>query len=512
MRQIYLFITLFIGLNSQLLAQQWEWAKKIGTYASMGKAAIKANASGDLFTAANITFQNSHTLLIRTNPSGVITWSTAIDGMNTCLVDVTVDKNDNSYVLGYFAINLIFPDTAISEGNGWQMFIAAYDPMGNRKWVKTFTNPNAGYVTNDENGELIYATFTSSYLWTITKYNQNGTMLWQNSLPSNVSFSCLKVDKHKNIYLTGAFSNSLIINNINYTPISSSTAFQKSFISKFDSSGNVKKVTIIPGGIFSDFGIDSASNYYVAGTYSDSVRIGQTVLSNTCSNAYCYRPFLAKFDTLYNCAWIKESKATLEKIHISDNGSCYVAGSFADTLIIDSIVLYEPTKRVAIYICKINSNGNALWAVKDDGIEGANNNVTCLTGSSNNYIFVGGQFITTSWFGNSTIYGGGYLAHYYEAALNENKLTSLLPNTENNISQKGIFPNPSSGKFSIQRDQLYGKNVSVEILNVLGEKIRFTQSYTNNQIELDLSGNAKGIYFVQLLTENKKTSTKIVLE
>ncbi len=64
-----------------------------------------------------------------------------------------------------------------------------------------------------------------------------------------------------------------------------------------------------------------------------------------------------------------------------------------------------------------------------------------------------------------------------------------------------IYPNPSSGKFSIE----IGNNceiINLEVYNLIGEKI--LQQQNSNQI--DLSNSPKGIYFVNLLTDKGEKS------
>lgn len=69
-----------------------------------------------------------------------------------------------------------------------------------------------------------------------------------------------------------------------------------------------------------------------------------------------------------------------------------------------------------------------------------------------------------------------------------------------------VFPNPSSGKFSLEAK---GK---LTIYNLNGEEIYFEQNMSDNK-QVDLSKEAKGIYFYQLRSSNDViTSGKIVIE
>ncbi len=72
----------------------------------------------------------------------------------------------------------------------------------------------------------------------------------------------------------------------------------------------------------------------------------------------------------------------------------------------------------------------------------------------------------------------------------------------------GIFPNPSNGKFAIDDSNLKEKIKTIKIYSILGEII-LNQIYTN---EINLSESPKGIYFIELATEQNIYTTKIIFQ
>lgn len=70
-----------------------------------------------------------------------------------------------------------------------------------------------------------------------------------------------------------------------------------------------------------------------------------------------------------------------------------------------------------------------------------------------------------------------------------------------------IYPNPTTGKLTIE-----GENIeNIEILNVKGQRIKeFTVN--SSQFTIDLSKEAKGIYFVKVRTEKVIAVERIVLK
>ena len=78
-----------------------------------------------------------------------------------------------------------------------------------------------------------------------------------------------------------------------------------------------------------------------------------------------------------------------------------------------------------------------------------------------------------------------------------------------NNEELEIYPNPSNGQFQLSVDgfQLSG----IKIMNVLGETVLEQTTHNSQQINIDLSGEAKGIYFLHLSDDNK-TTKKIIIQ
>jgi hypothetical protein len=71
-----------------------------------------------------------------------------------------------------------------------------------------------------------------------------------------------------------------------------------------------------------------------------------------------------------------------------------------------------------------------------------------------------------------------------------------------------IIPNPNNGIFSLNS---FNKISSIEIVNVLGEKI-YSSVINSNKLEIDLSTQPRGIYFVEVMVGNERRTKKIILE
>lgn len=73
-----------------------------------------------------------------------------------------------------------------------------------------------------------------------------------------------------------------------------------------------------------------------------------------------------------------------------------------------------------------------------------------------------------------------------------------------------IFPNPSIGQFSIS----FNKQISdakVSVTNIVGQEV-FQSAITNLKMEIDITQQPKGIYFVQVVNEKTVLTGKLIKE
>lgn len=131
--------------------------------------------------------------------------------------------------------------------------------------------------------------------------------------------------------------------------------------------------------------------------------------------------------------------------------------------------------------------------------------------------------------GFSTPYGGGMVlpasltsgTHYYVCTphassgmkatiIVENKTTGIAENQlKENVS---VYPNPTNGKFHITYGDLnFSKFYGLEIYNVNGERV-YKSVITNPKSEIDLTNQAKGIYFVKFNDGLAVLTKKIVIQ
>lgn len=78
-----------------------------------------------------------------------------------------------------------------------------------------------------------------------------------------------------------------------------------------------------------------------------------------------------------------------------------------------------------------------------------------------------------------------------------------------NVNTVSIYPNPGNGIFSIVMDT--DAEASIEIYDILGQKVKSFE-HSGLKSGFDLTGSPKGMYIINIISEGKKSSKKIILE
>ena len=180
---------------------------------------------------------------------------------------------------------------------------------------------------------------------------------------------------------------------------------------------------------------------------------------------------------------------------ISINGPIYSMSKQSDGKIIigGDFTTYNGVS--SNYVARLNTDGT-LDTTFNIGI-GANGIVRTTSIQSDGKIIIGGDFTAYNGIGRNRI-----------ARINN---TAALSNNRFKKNILNIFPNPSSGYFTLQIDNLIEMK-TVEVYTIIGQKI-YSKQLTENESTLDLSNQPKGVYIYKILGSNKEMeSGKLVID
>lgn len=440
-------------------------------------------------------------------------WQSLDGGANNGVISIYGDTTNNIlYAAGYFTSIGGIPANRIAKWDG-----VNWDSLGSGVYG---VNSAAWNAFTMYRGQIVFVgnTFSCPNQYIST---WNGTQ-WD-SIGSNFSDCCFKgaVTLNKELYAFGIF------NSINGTPYNS--------IAKYDTIGNTWISVGFPYTTPTDAATINCLEIYNGELYAGGLFLDSTGVAKN----------IAKFNGSY---WsIVGQGITGFSDQVFDlcvyQNELYAAGEF-------SFSSGNPGNKIARW-------NDTIWSDVGGGVTASSGQINSLL-VLNNKLYAGGAYSEigglpaphiaswdgTNWcvFGNSTFTSGttclaiinndlflnsglvwdadtlNYIAQWVggsyvdtcgfsSVGINEVVFNSELLN---------IYPNPSTNQITIEFDLEETKNVSIEIKNILGQTIKTISNNSfiigKNKIEFDVSVFSRGLYFIQLQSDNKVISKKIIKE
>jgi len=372
-------------------------------------------------------------LSLNTNAQNpVLDWAKSMGGTSFDEeASMTVDASGNIYTCGYFYDTADFDPGSgtynlTSKGSA-DIFIQKLDSSGNFIWAKSMggssfdignsiavdasgnvytTGRYVGTADFDPGSSIYNLTAVGFTDFFIQKLDSNGNFIWAKSMGGNsfdIGYS-IAVDASGNIYTTGYFDDT-----VDFDPGSgiynlTSTGNADIFIEKLDSNGNFIWAKSMGGNSSAtgfSIAVDNFSNIYTTGYFSDTVDFDPSSSTHYLSSTGSFDIFIEKLDSNGNFIWAKSMGGRNwdegNSIAIGASGNVYTTGSFQDTVDFDpDSGNYNLTAvgNLDIYIQKLDSNGNFIWAKSmggcsiDAGI--------CITVDDSDNVYTTGIFDSTA--------------------------------------------------------------------------------------------------------------------
>ena len=317
---------------------------------------------------------------------------------------IALDASGNVYTTGAFQGTVDFDPGAsifnLTSAGGYDIFISKLDPSGNFLWAKSMgsTSEDKGYsIALDASGN-VYTTGHFSTNIFISKLDPSGNFLWTKVIVGSgddYGYS-IALDASGNVYTTGFFQSTVDFDpgpGIFYLTFAGGVDI---FISKFDSLGNfiwAKRMGSSSFELGHSIALDSSGNVYTTGYFSGTVDFDPGAGTfNLTSSVGGYDIFISKLDSSGNFIWAKRMGSTSTdygySIALDASGNVYTTGIFGGTVDFDpGSGTFNLTSGVnfEIFISKLDSSGNFLWAKAMGASSDDNRKSIALDASGNAY-------------------------------------------------------------------------------------------------------------------------------
>jgi len=253
---------------------QWQ-STLTDAYSSPNGAAngIAVDSSGNVYVCGYGRNSSGKSIqsISKYNNSGTIQWqrtlTDAYSSPDEAATNIAVDSSGNVYVCGY----------GNTSSSSYVQSISKWDTSGTIQWQRTLTDAyttHSGFaygITVDSSGNVYVCGYgrnsSGKTIQSISKYDNSGTIQWQNTLtdlsssPFGVA-SGIAVDSSGNVYVCG------------YGETPSSSYVQS--ISKYNNSGTIQwqrtltDTSSLPYSLASKITVDNLGNIYVCGHLENS--------------------------------------------------------------------------------------------------------------------------------------------------------------------------------------------------------------------------------------------------
>ena len=276
--------------------------------------------------------------------------------------DLVIDDSGNLYVTGYFEGTVDFdPSSRVSNltSNGnWDIFILKLNVKGDFVWVKQFGSSNI-----DEGHSIA-------------------------------------LDDSGNIFCTGNFRGTLDFDPSSGTAMRTPIGVTDCFVLKLDNAGNFEWVKQFGGSLGVNglsISLDNRGNIYTTGQFNGTADFDPSTGTSNLTGFGDRDIFVSKLNALGNFIWVRQMGGSgwdqSQSIEIDVSGNVYTTGHFAGTSDFDpSSSTYNLTSNSFsdIFISKLDSLGNFVWALKFGTID--NNNSNSIVSDADGFIYTTGRF------------------------------------------------------------------------------------------------------------------------
>jgi hypothetical protein len=413
-----------------------------GTSIDVGRS-ITTDSSGNIYTVgtfrgtvdfnpgvgvANLTSAGEDVFVTKFDSNGDYIWAknfAASAGQAVSGRSIVIDSSGFLYITGYFSSTADFDPSAgtanLTSAGRDDVFVTKLDSDGNYVWAKRFggTDTDNGvsiavhssgsvYVAGYFYGTADFDPGTGTENLTasghadiyVVKLDTNGDLNWVKQIGSSAPdfAESITVDSSGSIYTTGYFYGAADFDpgagTTNLTPNGASDAF----ILKLESNGSFVWAKSFGGASeesSASIKVDGSGNIHTTGRFSGTVDFdpGAGTANLTSGGTGSDDVYIAKFDSLGNYIWAKNVGGSSgdygHSLAVDSTSNVYATGYFGGT------ADFDPSAGTAnltssgnddIFIVKLNSTGNYIWAKRVGGSAQDRGNSISVDSTGNTYV------------------------------------------------------------------------------------------------------------------------------
>ncbi len=543
-------ILLPLTINGQ--SPTFQWAKTFGGLLNDEGNSITVDPLGNVYTTGyfistvdfdpgpgifNLTSTGARDVFIsKLDAGGNFIWAIQLGGsIDDYGLYIQTDAIGNVYLTGTYQSTTDFDPGAASFNltsiGASDIFILKLTSSGTFAWAKSIggsstesifsfvlDQSNNIYATGnfysttdfDPNGTTFNLTATGVFSMFLLKLDSNGDFVWAKSVggTGGSTYVCgrsIAQDTLGNLYYSGYFAGVVDFDPGGGSSNKTSNGFEDIFLLKTDSLGVFNWIDQF-GGTGGDKGVSvmtkNSTQINLSGYFVGNVDFDPGAGISNLTSAGCTDICLVQVDASGNLIWAKQmSGAGCDQAIASTmdpNGNIYTTGYFNSTidfdpgvgtanLSSDSLVTND------VFICKIDANGNYLWA---KGVGGKFDDAgTSIVVDGTSEVYTVGYFQSTcdfdpdaSIFNISSIGNKDIFVHKMSQAISgvETFLTAFF--------QIDIYPNPASDYLIVNGSEHKSK---LSVLDVTG-KIILEDETSNGKYKLDIQSLASGFYLIKI--------------
>ncbi|MCW3070469.1 MAG: hypothetical protein JWO44_359 [Bacteroidetes bacterium] len=495
-------------------AQSFQWAKREGDQ-STGKKIATDNAGnsyvyGGIFTTTTIGGQsldpaNGRNFIVKYDNAGNSLWVKQLDSMEIFGLECTAT---DVYVAGRYGTGAAFGGTAVAGGSGWDGYVARLNTAGNVAWIQTINNPatyeSANSVSVDNMGNLYVtgtyvgamatigsSTFTGTYgleSMFLLKMAPGGSITWSQTVTTDdgsASGNLVEVAPSGDIYvMSSAFGDSVYYGSMYYQ----AGSYEAELLLHYSNSGTALEMAEVNHNSQDNvtaMTVDGSGNVY------------------TLQTNYLMSFTLAKYSATLDTTWITGDGGgghlSVPDLEVTQSGEVIVIGQVSEDATFGGSLTVHDYGGGNGFLAYYNSAGSFISLKEMPGnifmgpaALDASDNVY-ITGALTDSASFDGTDLTSS--GVEAMFVAKYGVSTGLASIKEGRLL--------------VYPNPCAGILNCTLEGFSG-TASIELYNELGEKVYEKAAGTGN-LQIDLSSEKPGIYFLSIGTDESVMRKKIVV-